>query len=154
MLEPESPKLNHLYFPMSLDSNNLEKPAIVESSLEKGDATPVTAVNLGQNNSLQEQDHSVGKSTNFSKKIQQHICIEDEAAIKSANEFAEQIIKSACNGDQAAVQNLTDKMMKRLNIDEKVAKSHKGAKETVIHINMEPKAKRQQKPQAKQSKKA
>lgn len=74
---------------MSLDSNNLEKPAIVESSLDKGDATPKTAVNLAHKNSLHEQEHSVGKTTNLSKKIHQHICIEDEAAIKSANDFAE-----------------------------------------------------------------
>jgi hypothetical protein len=40
--------------------------------------------------------------------------------VRSANEFAEQIIKSACNGDQQAVQMLTDKMMKKLGVEEKV----------------------------------
>jgi hypothetical protein len=63
----------------------------------------MTATNKARNNSLNELDHSIGKSTNLSKKIKQHIYIEDEAAIKSANDFAEQIIRSACNGDQAAV---------------------------------------------------
>jgi hypothetical protein len=49
----------------------------------------MTAFNQARNNSLHEQDQSVGKSTNLSKKIKQHIYIEDEAGIKSANDFAE-----------------------------------------------------------------
>ena len=72
--------------------------------------------------------------------------IEDEDAIKSANEFAEQIIRSACNGDQEAVQNLTDNVMKKLKIDEKISKHHKNIKDTIIHINMELKSKKGQKP--------
>lgn len=134
--------MNLNYFPMSLDSNHWEKPAILESGNDNSDLTPMTALNQARNNSLSEQDHSVGKSTNLSKKIKQHIYIEDEAAIKSANDFAEQIIRSACNGDQAAVQSLTDKMMKRLNIESKVSKSHKGGKESIIQINIEPKSKK------------
>ena len=88
---------------MSLDSNHWEKHAILESGHDNSDLTPMTATNKARNNSLNELDHSIGKSTNLSKKIKQHIYIEDEAAIKSANDFAEQIIRSACNGDQAAV---------------------------------------------------
>lgn len=45
-------------------------------------------------------------------------------------------------------------MMKKLKIENSVSKSQKGVKETIIHINIEPKSKKSQKPQTKQTKKA
>lgn len=123
------------FFPISLDSFNREKPGIVEFS--DNEITPRTVPNIFKQNTHSDVEVSHSK-TNIPKRVHQHITIEDQAAINSANEFAQQIIRASCNGDQGTLQYLTDQMMKKLGVDDRFAKGSKDGDERVIEINLDP----------------
>lgn len=103
---------------ISLDSNNNEKPAIIEAVSREADLTPITQIGLHRGTSTFDNDLSPAAKTQNAAVIERHIDLDDEAAIKSANDFAAQILQAAANQDQDAVQNLADMMLKKFNIDD------------------------------------
>ena len=133
---------------MTITATPEQIPAIVQEASKDHDITPITAMHKHRGATTHDLELSLTK-TQDPMIVEQHIDLDDDAAIKSANEFAQQILQAAANQDENAVQNLTDMMLRKFNINDKIGKG----KETVININFEPKAKQAVKQAKKVTKK-